>query len=89
MEKDVPLWPFKGDRSNFLFHNAAGLYFLYPELLDFFAQVEKDNQLMGVVYSDLKVSTFKSGCPALGMINKIITSPLWRVLNAKDERGCM
>ncbi|KAJ8049386.1 hypothetical protein HOLleu_02119 [Holothuria leucospilota] len=87
VEKDIPLAPFKGNRFNILFHNAAGIYFLYPELLDFFKQVEGDNQLMKVVHADLEVSSLKSGCRALGIIDKMITAPLWKCLNETGADG--
>ena len=36
------------------------------------------------MYSDIQVPEFVAGCCALGFINKIITGPLWRVLECSD-----
>ncbi|KAJ8028419.1 hypothetical protein HOLleu_30639 [Holothuria leucospilota] len=83
VEKDIPLAPFKGNRFNILFHNAIGL----SGTVGLFKQVEGDNQLMKVVHADLEVSSFKSGCRALGIIDKMITAPLWKCLNETGADG--
>ena len=40
---------------------------------------------MRAVYEDLKVDEFRTGVRALGLIDKIVTGPLWRVLNVKEH----
>ena len=42
------------------------------------------NQLLKAVSADLAVPEHLAGCKALGIINKVITGPLWRVLEDKD-----
>ncbi|KAJ8050932.1 hypothetical protein HOLleu_04315 [Holothuria leucospilota] len=86
-EKRVDLVPFKGNRFNILFKNGGVVYYLYDELCKFFDSVKDDNKLMKVVFADLKVKAFKAGVRALGLVNKVITSPLWRVLNGVKENG--
>ena len=39
-------------------------------------------RLLRAVLEDLKVSEFLAECRALGLISRIITSPLWRVLES-------
>jgi hypothetical protein len=40
---------------------------------------------MRAVYEDLKVDEFRTGVRALGLIDKIVTGLLWRVLNVKEH----
>ena len=76
----IPLFPFLGNRFNILFVNAAGVYFLCDQLIDFFRRIERNNKLLDAVYWDLEVLSFKIGCRALGLIEKLITGPLWKIM---------
>ena len=42
------------------------------------------NQLLRAVLADVRVPEYKAGCKALGIVNKVITGPLWRVLESQD-----
>ena len=42
------------------------------------------NQLLQSVLRDLKTPNLISGCCALGLIDKIVTGPLWRKLVSKS-----
>jgi len=42
------------------------------------------NQLLKAVSADLEVPEYLAGCKVLGIINKVIIGPLWRVLEDKD-----
>ena len=46
----ILLFPFLGNRINILFVNAAGVYFLYDQLIDFFQRIERNNKLLDAVY---------------------------------------
>ena len=81
---DVPLAPFRGNRFNITFYNGSGVYFLFPHLLEFFESVQSENRLLGAVFDDLQVKSFVAGCRALGLISKIITEPLWKILEDKS-----
>nr|XP_054753364.1 uncharacterized protein LOC129259117 [Lytechinus pictus] len=81
----VPLAPFKGNRFNILFHNAAGVAYLLPELLEFFDKHKDDNELMKGVHADLVIKQFIAGARALGLIDKVVTGPLWRTINEKGH----
>ena len=51
----------------------------------FFQNVwQTPNQLLRAVYSDIQVPEYLAGCRALGLINKVVTGPLWRVLESPD-----
>lgn len=82
--KEVPLAPFRGNRFNITFFNGAGVYFLYNHLLEFFEHVHTENRLLGAVFDDLQVKAFVAGCRALGLISKLVTGPLWRVLEDRN-----
>ncbi|KAK1164668.1 hypothetical protein AOXY_G15031 [Acipenser oxyrinchus oxyrinchus] len=81
----LPLSTFKGNRINIVFHNAAGVYFLYSDLLEFTSELQQENKLIAEVFADLSVRQFLAGCRALGLISKCITEPLWRILSKKEH----
>lgn len=78
----IPLARFVGNRFNILFYDAAGVYYLKDYMIKFIESVHGNqaNRLLQSVLKDLKNSAFVSGCRALGMIDKIVTGPLWRKL---------
>ena len=82
--ESIPLAPFLGNRFNIIFHNGGGVFYLHEHLRSFFDIMKDENKLLKAVYFDLEVSSFLAGCRALGLINKFITGPLWRVLAKED-----
>jgi len=46
--------------------------------------VQTPNQLLRAVLADVKVLEYIAECKALGLVNKIVTGPLWRVLESQD-----
>eukprot|EP00111_Clytia_hemisphaerica_P010606 TCONS_00031001-protein len=84
----VPLYPFLGNRFNILFLNGGGLFKIYDHPIAFLESLDKDNEnlLVLAVKRDLNVRNFKVGSRALGLINKLITGPLWRkMVEEKSE----
>ena len=79
---NVAFIPFKGNRFNVLFYNGGILYFLYNHLKHFFESVKDENKLLKAVHSDLQIKSYLCGCRALGLINKFVTGPLWRLLES-------
>ena len=78
---DVPLARFVGYRFNILFHNAGGVYYLKDHMLAFYdTAFGTPNRLHAAVRSDLGQNSYLVGCRALGIIDKLITEPLWREL---------
>ena len=65
-----------------LFYNGGILYFLYNNLKHFFESVKDENKLLQAVHSDLQIKYYLCGCRALGLINKFVTWPLWRLLES-------
>ena len=77
----LPLAAFRGNCLNVLFHDSAGIYFLRRHLLDYLSVAHGQlNLLLQSVSSDLKVPQYIAGCRALGIIDKVVTGPLWRHL---------
>ena len=78
----IPLAHFVGNRFNILFYDAAGVYFLQDHMIQFINEVHsvQANRLLQSVRTDLTNPCYIVGCRALGLIDKIITGPLWRKL---------
>ena len=51
---------------------------------EYLSKSSNSNGLLQSVLSDLKTPFFISGCKALGLISKYITTPLWRVIEDTD-----
>ena len=80
-----PLAPFRGNRFNILFYDAGVIYFISSLIKKFLTEVwQTPNKLLRAVLADVQVPEFIAGCKALGLVNKIITGPLWRVVESKD-----
>ena len=75
---EIPLYPFLGHRFNIIFLNGAGVFALYNKLLTFFDQLTKQNKLLTAVFQDLHYLPYQVECCCLGLIQKLVTGPLWR-----------
>ena len=42
------------------------------------------SQFLRAVLADVRVPEYKAGCQALGIVNIVITGPLWRVFESQD-----
>ena len=74
---------FKGYRFNILFYHAGAVYYVSDVVKAFFTDVwQTPNQLLRAVDKNIEVPEYVAGCKALGLVNKIITGPLWRVLES-------
>ena len=83
--KKNPLVSFRGNRFNIVFYDAGALYYISEQVVRFFNEVwQTPNQLLKAVHSDIRVPELLAGCRALGLINKVITGPLWRVLESDN-----
>lgn len=79
--------PFSGDkdhdRFNILFYDAGVLYYLKQAVCDFFETgISTGSQLLKSVEADSKVDEYWAACRALGLVNKFITGPFWRLLES-------
>ena len=82
----IPLAPFRGNRFNIIFYDAAGVYFLRSHMETYLLHHHPStlNRLLQAVLSDLQVSQFVTGIRALGIIDKIVTGPFWRHLQSSS-----
>lgn len=85
--RKIPLAAFRGNRFNILFYDAAGVYFLKHHMEEYLTNHHKVplNRLLQAVLADLRVPQYLAGCKALGIIDKIITGPFWRYLEASKD----
>ena len=73
---------FAGNRFNILFYKA-GIHFLRHHLIRYLKVVHHtQNKLLQAVLHDLQHPLYLTGCRALGIVRKCITSPLWRILES-------
>ena len=78
---EIPLAAFQGNRFNILFYDPAGVYFLHEYMLQYLFEIHGTlNRLLQAVLSDLKVPSYIAACKALGVIDRIVTGPFWRLL---------
>lgn len=82
--RSVPLKSYRGTRFNILFSNAAVVFFLQPVMKDFLEKFGAGNKLLQSVLFDLKTPEFVAGVKALGLLSKLVTCPLWTVLEDKE-----
>ena len=80
--KTLKLTPFRGNRFNILFFNAGQVHFLQEIMTDFLKGHEL-NRLNRSELHDLKTPIYVAGCKALGLISKLVTTPLWDLLEDK------
>ena len=81
----IPLATFRGNRFNIVFYDSAGVHYLLPYLIDFFQSFGGNNPLLKSVKADLNEPLFHAGCKALGLINKLVTGPLWRIFETNPS----
>lgn len=78
-----PLIHFRGNRFNVIFANGARVYQLHNHIVDFLQNVwGTPNRLLKAVLEDASNDNYIAGCKALGLIDKLITGPLWRILES-------
>ena len=81
--KRVPLASFRGNRFNILFYDAGALYHLQSAISGFFSSgLSTSNLLLKAVEADATVPELWAGCRALGLLNKFVTGPFWRLLES-------
>ena len=86
MEKGLTtryLQNFRGNRFNIVFLLGGHVFYLHNHIYDFLHNVVgQSNGLLKAVHADVQVDLYLAGCKVLGILNKMITAPLWRVTEA-------
>ena len=81
---DIPLFSFLGNRFNILFLNGADIFYSYEKLVDFFKKTNLD-KLLSPVHYDLGVLGYCLECRALGLIEKLVTRPPWKIISKEKH----
>ena len=77
---------FAGNRFNILFFDASQVYYYASSIVYFLEQVHATpNFLLQSVLADCKSQQLLAGVRAPGLIEKFVTSPLWRLLEEKGH----
>jgi len=81
--ESVPLAQFRGNRFNIIFLDGARVYYLHKHIIDFLTNcLGPRNKLLKAILEDASNDLYVAGCKALGLIDKLITGPLWRVMES-------
>lgn len=84
--RSLPLKTFGGSRFNILFSNAGCVYFLHEKMLQYLSGSNiSDNKLLKSVLHDLSTQEFIAGTKCLGLVSKLLTCPLWKIIEDKEE----
>ncbi|XP_033632082.1 uncharacterized protein LOC117293760 [Asterias rubens] len=71
---------FRGNRFNIVFLLGGCVHFLHEKVFYFLDKVQgTTNRLLMAVHADIQQPVFLAGCKVLGLLNKLVTTPLWRV----------
>ncbi|XP_035680013.1 uncharacterized protein LOC118418274 [Branchiostoma floridae] len=71
---------FRGNRFNILFFNAAAVYHHHKHIISFVSSWPDPNGLFKAVKADASQKVYLAGVRALGMVDKTITGPFFRLL---------
>lgn len=78
-----PFIHFRGNRFNVVFANGGRVYYLREHIINFLTKTwGTPNRLLKAVLEDASNDLYIAGCKALGLIDKFITGPLWRILES-------
>ncbi|KAK3084521.1 hypothetical protein FSP39_014699 [Pinctada imbricata] len=79
------LLTFRGHRFNHLFYAAGAVYHHASDVSSFLSNWVNPNDLLKSVHFDISEKSFLSGIRALGIIDKLITGPLWRHIESANN----
>ena len=84
---ELQLSTFHGHRINILFSMAASVYFHINDIRDFCKTYfnEKSNLLVASISFYTSSNVHIAGCRALGIIDKLLTGPLWRHIENSEH----
>jgi hypothetical protein len=78
--------PFRGNRFNVVFLFGGYVYHLQDKIKDFLSAYHgQTNGLLKAVYADCCVPLYIAGCKVLGLVNKLISAPLWRFTESEGH----
>ncbi|XP_065679984.1 uncharacterized protein LOC136094302 [Hydra vulgaris] len=77
--------PFIGNRFNILYYNAAALYYHKDSITEFLNAWPNPNNLLKAIKEDITNLVFIAEVRALGIIDKLLTGPMWRIIESLDS----
>ena len=83
--KKSHLITFHGHRFNHIFYSSAATYFHISDILTFLQSLSDPNDLIKCVLFDIQEKVYIAGIRALGIIDKIITGPFWRLIEGSKS----
>ena len=85
LDEKCQLTAFRGNRFNVLFWNGAAVYYHRDSFGRFFDHHGTPNRLLQAVKQDMDELIHVAGCRALGIVDKLITGPFWRLIEGDEE----
>uniref|UniRef100_A0A8W8MPP0 Uncharacterized protein n=1 Tax=Magallana gigas TaxID=29159 RepID=A0A8W8MPP0_MAGGI len=76
---------FRGHRFNHLFYAAGATYHHLADIKTFLDSWSDPNELLKSISFDVNEKVYTSSLRALGIIDKIITGPFWRVIEKTEN----
>ncbi|VDI77284.1 Hypothetical predicted protein [Mytilus galloprovincialis] len=76
---------FHGHRINIAFHDCAAVYFHRNDILELLQDYPEPNGLLKSVLFDIKAKVFIAGARAMGMLDKLVTAPFWKILEQEGS----
>ncbi|XP_065656137.1 uncharacterized protein LOC136081830 [Hydra vulgaris] len=77
--------PFIGNRFNILYYNAAALYYHKDSIPEFLNAWPNSNNLLKAIKEDITNLVFIAEVCTLGIIDKLLTGPMWRIIESLDS----
>ena len=72
-------------RMNVVFVNAGSIFHHHEHIVKFLESFPNKNKLLSAVLNDIQENVFLAELKALGIINKIITGPFWRLCESVNH----
>ncbi|VDI15710.1 Hypothetical predicted protein [Mytilus galloprovincialis] len=85
---DLKMSTFHGHRINLLFSMGAAVFFHrehIKEFIDSFFSITERNSLITSVYHYVDNPVYLAGCRAFGIVDKILTGPIWRIIESTSH----
>ncbi|KAL5011134.1 hypothetical protein ScPMuIL_013439 [Solemya velum] len=82
------LHTFHGHRINIVFSLGAAVYYHHQQIANFvkdYFSPDQKNKLVLAVEACVNSSVYIAGCRALGIIDKLLTGPLWRQIEEAEH----
>ncbi|XP_041369492.1 uncharacterized protein LOC121383482 [Gigantopelta aegis] len=82
----IRLAPFRGNRFNILFLDGGLIYYYARDITEFLSNIHgTSNTLLKAVLADSKIPTYVAATKAVGLLEKQVTSHLWKIIERKGH----